>query len=187
MPEQLTIEVLPAEYGDCLLVECRSGSEVHRLLIDGGPPDTVDALRKRLQQLPNPAIDLLVVSHLDSDHIGGIVELMQDKEPVAQFADIWFNGYKNLPAPPESDRDVHQAQTLTELLNGGNTGNPLPWNIAWNGNGVVRSDDDPKAAKCLEPLPEIKLPGGLVITLLSRHEAAHSPSPWLGPLRAKGA
>jgi beta-lactamase superfamily II metal-dependent hydrolase len=167
MAEQLTIEVLPAEYGDCLLVECRSGSEAHRVLIDGGPPDTVDSLRKRLQQLPEPAVDLLVVSHLDADHIGGIVELMQDEKPVAQFADIWFNGYKHLPAPMEPDRGVHQALTLTDLLNGGNTGSALPWNIAWKGDGVVRGDDDPKTARCLEPLPEIKLPGGLVITLLS--------------------
>lgn len=84
------LEFLQASYGDAIHIE-----EQHRhILIDGGPSfkcieSTVNEITKREE-----AIDLLIVTHYDDDHIGGILELFN------RFADnigdlvksIWFNG-----------------------------------------------------------------------------------------------
>lgn len=165
MTKQLSIEMLPAEYGDCLWVECRDGEQVHRILIDGGPPAMVDLLRRRIHAVSPARFDLLVVSHLDADHIGGIVGLAAAKTFPASFADVWFNGYKHLPAAPA--RDYEQAMSLTEVLSGESGDTVLPWNIAWDGEAVVRPDDDRLNAKQPADLPLKETDWGLRITLLS--------------------
>ena len=165
MPDQLSIEMLPAEYGDCLWVECRSDREVHRLLIDGGPPDTASLLRQRIEPLTPAQFDLLVVSHLDADHIGGIVGFISSETSPVVFHDVWFNGYQHLPTAPP--RDFAQADALTQALNGQSGNLKLGWNVAWQGRAVVRSDDDPVSATSLASLPVKETPWGLRITLLS--------------------
>jgi hypothetical protein len=168
-PEKLVIEMLPAEYGECLWVECRRGSEVHRLLIDGGTPGTAGRLLKRIQELPGrrPHFDILAVSHIDADHIGGIVGLIEDEDFGAHFADIWFNGFQHLPKPTGKTRDFQQGETLTAALTGRVTNHPLPWNKAFSGKAVARPDDHPKTGKCLVDPPVYRTEWGLQITLLS--------------------
>jgi len=76
----IRIEALPARLGDCLLVEClRPSGPPWRMLVDGGPPDTWPLLRNRLSSLPpsSAGIDVAVVTHVDSDHIGGFLPFVQ--------------------------------------------------------------------------------------------------------------
>jgi len=167
MSEALTIEMLPAEFGDCLLVGCHRDGEVHWLLIDGGTPGTAGVLRGRLAALPGGEVDLLVVTHLDADHIGGIVELLSGPDCCVRFADIWFNGLRHLPPPPGAARGFAQAETLTSVLTGSAGGDALPWNAAWNGEAIVRADDHPKTGEALADPPCITTSWGLTITLLS--------------------
>ena len=71
------IEMLPAGRGDCLWIEYGSCSDVHRILIDGGPEGTYDVLRERILALP-PAerrFELIVLTHVDRDHIAGLIPL----------------------------------------------------------------------------------------------------------------
>ena len=93
----MTLEVLPARMGDCVLLEChREQTRPWRVLIDGGPPDCWPRLRSRLLQLPegDRHIDVVVVTHIDSDHIGGIEPLFDESEhnpPGLTVGDVWFN------------------------------------------------------------------------------------------------
>jgi len=74
-----TLEALPAQHGDCLLLHFGSGEEPGLVLIDGGPSGTwANSLRPRLEALRGARddgfrIDLLMVSHIDDDHIVGVV------------------------------------------------------------------------------------------------------------------
>jgi beta-lactamase superfamily II metal-dependent hydrolase len=164
----LTVEVLPADEGDCILVTCRrAGMAPRRALIDGGTRATAARLRARLEALPadERRLDLLVVTHVDADHIAGILALLDGGYELA-VDDVWFNGYRHLPQAV-ADRSYRQGESLTEALAGEGVGTPLPWNVAFDGAAVARGDDDPATGRVLEPLPERRWPWGLVLTVLS--------------------
>lgn len=130
----ICLEVLPAGFGDCLLVSCPVDGRMWRMLIDTGPDETYPALRKRLLDLPANAdgrrfVDLFVVSHIDHDHIGGASLLLNDTELRLAFGDIWFN------APPRKKiRGVAEGQSLADIL--GATNRNLPWNLAADGGPI---------------------------------------------------
>ncbi|MGA9581149.1 MAG: MBL fold metallo-hydrolase [Allosphingosinicella sp.] len=77
--DHFTLEALPARYGDCLLLHYGSGSEPGLILIDGGPGKVWEkSLEPRLKALraargKDFKIDLMMVSHIDDDHVVGLV------------------------------------------------------------------------------------------------------------------
>ena len=75
----MKLHVIQAEYGDCLLLTSENGKNITTVLIDGGPYQTfVKHLKPTLQKLPkNGKLDLVVLSHIDNDHIIGLVELFE--------------------------------------------------------------------------------------------------------------
>ena len=154
----ITLEVLPAGYGDCLLVQCPVGKRTWRLLVDTGPDETYPALKARLAALPLDSlgqryIDLFIVTHIDHDHIGAASLLLNDRTLGLSFGDIWFN------APPRpTPRGVAEGQSLAELL--GAMGTTLPWNKAFGGKTVV-STGESGAVELTTPVGQPK------ITLLS--------------------
>src|SRR4051794_13305697 len=93
------IEMLPAAHGDCLWIEYGTAQQAYRILVDGGPACAYPALRDRILQLPPGGRDfeLLVITHIDGDHIEGIIRLLQDAETLGcMFRRIWFNGRDQL-------------------------------------------------------------------------------------------
>src|SRR5690606_36302877 len=100
----LRLEMLPAAHGDCLWLEYGDGHEVRRILIDGGPAHTYPALRERILHLPRSArrFELLIVTHIDADHIEGVIRLLQDAPALGLvFERIWFNGWEQLTRVPD--------------------------------------------------------------------------------------
>jgi len=150
------IEMLPAGHGDCLWIEYGDPKAPRRVLIDGGAAGTYKrALRERLRGLRENErrFELLVVTHIDADHITGILELLEDSETRFQARDIWFNGYRHLPDERPETLGPVQGERLTDLLV------KRPWNREFKEAAVVvQADGD---------LPRLQLEGGLVLTLLS--------------------
>ena len=91
----LTVEALPLERGESFLIKGTDAT----VLIDGGErgEGIVDELRARDVR----SIDLLVATHSHSDHIGGLVEVL-DAMPVAQ---VVYSGRK----VSDSSRAFHEA------------------------------------------------------------------------------
>src|SRR5688572_7974472 len=120
----LRIEMLPAGEGDCLWIEYGERESPHRILIDTGTPGTYPALQERIRKVGGPCrFELFVVTHIDEDHIGSAVKLMEDPPEGVSFGDIWFNGYRHLLKA--TDRlGVKKAQELTLKLDR----DELPWN-----------------------------------------------------------
>ena len=101
-----SIEALDAEEGDCLLLHFGSADDHRIALIDGGPGGTYERqLGPRLRELHAQAglsasvplpLELVVVTHTDSDHIVGIIELTRamlaakDARAVAPISVGWF-------------------------------------------------------------------------------------------------
>lgn len=152
------VEMLPADHGDCLLLTYgEQGKAPHRILIDGGTAATFPRLRRRLEALPpgQRHFELLIVTHIDSDHIDGVLKLL-DLQPPVSFGDIWFNGWQHLVPPRSRKLGPRQGDILGNLLS---QRYKLPWNKAFGGRTVVVPDTG--------PLPTHKLESGMRLTLLS--------------------
>ncbi len=163
----VVLEILPAREGDALLLACRARDGMHHVLIDAGTPSTAPAVLKRLNDIPNKRLDLLVVSHIDSDHIGGITKLLANPTFSLPIDDVWFNGFKHLPGKSQP-RGVADAERLTALLTPTSaTRRDLPWNVAFQGKAVARPDDRADGTTAAGTLPVIKWPWGLTLTILS--------------------
>jgi len=91
----ISVKVLPASGGDCLLVEV--GDLL--ILLDGGYVNTYnDYLEKELKNKTELGIDLLIVTHIDKDHISGINKLLSlnRKSQIIPIRNIWHNAYRHL-------------------------------------------------------------------------------------------
>lgn len=68
-----TIELLPAQRGDCLWLKYGDESDPHHVVVDAGPSETIDRLvpelERRISSLRGRTnrIELLTVSHIDTD------------------------------------------------------------------------------------------------------------------------
>ena len=90
---KLRVQVLPAFNGACVMLSFVDGAGVKRnILIDGGTPATyLKTLKSFYKNLANH-IDLLVITHIDDDHIGGIIKLFEDDAlDKAKIKKVWFN------------------------------------------------------------------------------------------------
>jgi hypothetical protein len=157
----LSIEMLPAARGDCLWIEYGDGN-VHRVLIDGGILSTQDHIRRRIEKVPRHQrrFDLLVITHIDLDHISGVLGLLRDLPDGVSFADVWFNGWEQLLAAEKVLDDGILGAKLGERVSARLKQGQLPWNRSFDGGPVVIAD-------ATGPLPVRRLEGGLTLTLLS--------------------
>lgn len=161
------IEMLPAAHGDCLWIEYGSGRDVWRILIDGGPAHTYPTLRERILHLPagERRFELLVITHIDGDHIEGVIRLLQDAEALGcRFERIWFNGRDQLdrvPDPAGRPLGAVQGEILGVLIADYEARTGCE---AWNAglpDGLAAIDRGQPG------LPVAELPGGCRLTLLS--------------------
>ncbi len=128
----LTLEALDASEGDCLLLLYGTARRPRLVAIDGGPRATCGrALLPRLLELraasPRPdaplPLELLVVTHVDSDHIAGVVALtgrlrelqQRDAEPPITIRELWHNSFDSVL----DERQVARAIEFVNTLPGG--------------------------------------------------------------------
>jgi beta-lactamase superfamily II metal-dependent hydrolase len=151
----LVIDMLPAGHGDCLVVTY--GDPPHRILIDGGTAPSYDkGLAAYLERHADAPLqfDLVVVTHVDSDHIDGAVVFLQDQQRLGvEFDEIWFNGWPQL----SPGRGPLSGEFLGALLPDDR------WNTQFATQAVVLPGEEGEGAE----LPVVSLPGGATLTLLS--------------------
>lgn len=121
----IMIEMLPANEGDCILISLVE--ESINILIDGGTAETYhNVLKPRLQQLNvvGQCIDLLIVTHIDDDHIGGILELLKEngtdsESNVIKIKDIWHNSYRHLQFERTKEIGTKEKRILNQYISAG--------------------------------------------------------------------
>jgi len=155
------VTLLPAGQGDSILLEYGDPAAPFRILIDGGPARCYDLVSARLAAVirDRRRIDLLVLTHVDADHIEGVLKLVNDANLALEVGEVWFNGYQQLP----SDEDDYLGPPHGEILSTLISSRDIPWNTPFNRGPVVRERT--------APLPCIDLPGGLTLTVLGPDEA----------------
>lgn len=106
-----TLDVRRARKGDCLIVHYGTKAEPGLMLIDGGPADVYKPfLKPRLAEIRKARglaanatlpVDLLMVSHIDDDHIRGVLELTkemietQGAKPL-RISGVWHNTFDDI-------------------------------------------------------------------------------------------
>ena len=151
----LELEMLPAREGDCLLLTYGHPDSPRRVLIDGGRAATYADVKARLERLPEEQRDfeLVVVTHVDRDHIEGVLAMLDDPARPVRFRDLWFNGYHHLLDDDVENFGPRQGERLTTKI----LEQRLPWNRAFKG----------RAVETREVTPPVELDDGLKITTLS--------------------
>jgi hypothetical protein len=129
-----SLDVRRARKGDCLLLHFGTNDDPGLVVIDGGPKAVYEPhLKPRLieirdqrgldDQRPLP-IDLLMVSHVDDDHIQGVLELTRELRasvgsPFAQIRRLWHNSFDAIIGKnPEELKAGVAAQFGTSALDG---------------------------------------------------------------------
>jgi beta-lactamase superfamily II metal-dependent hydrolase len=134
----LTLQFLNAREGDAVWVRWAG----RQLIVDMGKGQTGKRIAQRLRDLPEDQrhFELLVVTHVDGDHIGGVLSALVDAEPIPRlsFGDVWFNGWQHLQKAV-ADEGLEplgpaQGEELSAWLQ------HQPWNITFGGAAVTRSD-----------------------------------------------
>jgi beta-lactamase superfamily II metal-dependent hydrolase len=155
MTDHFVLHVLPAGIGDALVLDYGTDDATSRILIDGGVTKTAPGLAEFLG--PAPALELLVVTHVDNDHIQGALSMLEKRLVDPIVGDVWFNGFRHLPESPLESMGPAEGERLTTLI----VERDLPWNAheAFGGHAVAVADP-----ACP---PVAVLPGGLSCTVLS--------------------
>lgn len=117
----LWLNVVQAEFGDALLLEHKpAGGSTHWYLVDGGPPvNYAENLKGVLQAVAKKggAIETVVLSHVDNDHVMGLIDLFDDllqasvagTASVIAVAELWHNSFEIVPTDSAVNDDVHAA------------------------------------------------------------------------------
>ena len=110
MAKVFTLEAVAAKHGDALLLHYGDHTDPQLILIDGGPRGVYNRfLKKRLNVIrerradPVP-LNIVMVSHVDDDHIAGILDLgfkMNDADADGrhvpfEIGSMWFNAFDDV-------------------------------------------------------------------------------------------
>jgi competence protein ComEC len=91
----LKVVFLDVGQGDAIYIEAPNGNQV---LIDGGPNDQVLSELAKVMPLGDRSIDVIIATHPDSDHIGGLVSVLDG-----------FDSYLYLESGAKSDTLIYQS------------------------------------------------------------------------------
>jgi hypothetical protein len=139
-----SLEAFQADHGDSLLLHFGPPDDPKFLLIDGGPTPNIylDVIKPRLQAIrerfvpgeddPLP-LEMIMVSHIDDDHIVGLQALMKDLQDCKddqvplpwKVRTLWFNSFDELL--DNGDEEIFSELTA-QVAAAGNDG-PLPAGI----------------------------------------------------------
>jgi len=101
-----SLEVLEAKHGDCLLLHYGEITNPSTIVIDGGPAGVYrENLKPRLKEIKDNIsqdrplrLSMVMVSHLDDDHVNGILQLTDDIDDEHEFEvkDLWVNTFDDI-------------------------------------------------------------------------------------------
>ena len=119
------LTMLPASEGDSLILSygpSEAAGSLRHVVIDGGRKKTWPHLQAELTRVAarGEAVELLLLSHIDADHIDGLLELAETEQlPLIPKA-VWFNSYDQLKGlvPPGTigPKGVRAADAYTLAL-----------------------------------------------------------------------
>lgn len=159
---ECTLEIIKAFEGDCFFLSFTFENRSFNMMIDSGPSKCWNGeLRAFLDNLNSigKRIDVLLITHIDSDHIGGALKLFAEEKYSKMVDEVWYNGLPQITnavssstsateeraflhlqsmhyynaEEPNGPISVKQAQSLSNLLRAKH----IPVNIPANGSAIT--------------------------------------------------
>lgn len=101
----LKLHAVQAGHGDCLILEFGTNTHPKFILIDGAPTEYYHYLEKAIKNIIGEhPIEKLILSHVDMDHIGGLLELFSklrfqresETDESVQIKELWINEFSRV-------------------------------------------------------------------------------------------
>lgn len=112
------VHFLPAQHGDSIIISCNKGENTGIIVVDGGPCSNprLNYFVKAVEELG--VIDLIVLTHHDSDHITGILQYFKRhlKDVSLPIKNIWANCADHIDFETSENISARQANKLANIL-----------------------------------------------------------------------
>ncbi|MCL1698533.1 MBL fold metallo-hydrolase [Lysinibacillus sp. BPa_S21] len=118
---EMRVHFIDVGQGDSIFIESPNGKT---MLVDGGVKGAGQQVVSYLKELGVNKLDIVVATHPDADHIGGLIPVLNSID-IGQFYD---------------SGKVHTSQTFEEMLTLIDTKN-IPYNVPKTGDSIAFDDD----------------------------------------------
>ncbi|UCH93141.1 MAG: MBL fold metallo-hydrolase [Candidatus Aminicenantes bacterium] len=113
----LKIKVLQVLHGDAIIINFQGDDgNSHNIFIDGGFSSTyARTIRRETEKIieRNEKIDLFVITHIDQDHIGGVLRFLKEYGKRDIVDRYWFNWCDNLDVSiPDNNWKISYSQGI---------------------------------------------------------------------------
>jgi len=104
--QKIKIKMYPANVGDAFLVTITDSDCISNIIIDMGLSETYqNKIKPDLLRLNESgmSIDLLVVTHIDEDHIQGAIDFFTENgsdNTIIRVKEVWYNSLKHITREP---------------------------------------------------------------------------------------
>ena len=151
-----TLEAVFAKKGDSLLLHYGPWEKPTRVLIDGGPRGVYNRfLKPRIKQLREESelgddesfpLRMVMVSHVDDDHIAGIIDLFNDqlkalarKKPLPyKINTLWHNSFDDIVGSRNDNKEI-LTRMAASAASSRAPGLPVPKSMSRESKAVVAS------------------------------------------------
>jgi len=120
----IEIHSFEAGKGDAFLLSFgKDESKQKHIIIDMGFGTTYDThIKSELENLKRKVIDLLVITHIDADHINGALKFIKENgksHKIIQVNEVWHNSYKHLQFSKEKQSTISDEEIsyLKSIIN----------------------------------------------------------------------
>lgn len=125
------IHIMPAAYGEAMILQCSKGDKRGVIVIDGGPYVNAKLnpfLTEVEKHLP---IDLMVMTHFDDDHLVGINKFVKNHIEDNPFPvkRLWTNCAKHIPFDISENLSSAKASSMADVLVNISKKSPLKWDF----------------------------------------------------------
>lgn len=160
-----SIRMLKASEGDSFFLRFQFDDKVFNLLIDTGPVSCwKDSLKEILDYLQETGehINILIITHIDSDHIGGALKLFSCPPYKTMVDEIWFNGLKQIASNAQKIAGEKEQNAINKLIS-------LHWRSYEEPDGLISAKQAESLSETLEnnQVPQNTFVAGGAITNLS--------------------
>jgi len=107
----IEIQNFEAGKGDAFLLSFgKNENKQKHIVIDMGFGTTYDThIKNKLENLKRKIIDLLVITHIDSDHINGALKFIKENgefHKIIKVNEVWYNSYRHLQFSKEKKKNI---------------------------------------------------------------------------------